>query len=212
MHDAIRVQSAPFLAQCKQSAAGRRWRPLCRLREWRFRVRRRRSRALGGLWFLRPFPGGSRRWAGRLKFRDYWIGIDRGRGGRGEISGNTDYLHLNSCRLELVQGVSDRETAVGGGHGDRAGCLAAWPQGGAGVGSLRRRFKLHLHGWRRRFEGIQGKRRAAGQAESGCGHHDDTTHDKSVTLVRRTAAIPIFDHRSVETAAQLCGPASLSDG
>src|ERR1019366_507133 len=96
----------------------------------------------------------------------------------------------DGCRLELVERVSDRETAVRSGHGDGAGCLAARPQGRTGIGSRRHRVELDLQGWRGRLEGGPGKRGGARQASSRHGNHDDTTHDQSVILIRLTATIP----------------------
>ena len=175
----MRSAHNPHLAQCKRSAGGRGGRRCrCRRGEWRS-CRRRRSHALRGFWpfRLQHFPHRPRRWAGRLKFRDHGIGIDRRRGWRGEIAGDMDHLHRDGCRLELVERVSNGETAVGSGHGDGAGRLATRPQRRTGIGSLRHRLELDLHRRRCRLERIQGKRRATGQASSRYGNHDDTTHD-----------------------------------
>src|ERR1700682_5517058 len=210
MHDAMRIQSAPFLVQCKQSSGG----------GWRLRCRSGGigRRGLGRFWLLRNqhflLGGGLRRWASRLKFRDHRIGIDRRRWGRREISGDTNDLHRDGHRLELVQRVRDRETAVRGGYIDRAGCLATRPQRRPGIGALRHRLELNLHGWRRRLEGIPRERGAAGQAVARNCNRDDTTHDRSATLCgqplqfpwRAYARHPHSEHRSVTTAVQPCPP------
>jgi len=192
MHDVIRIQSAPFLVQCEQSS-GRGWG--C-LREWRSGGSGRR--ALGRFWLL----GGLRRCASRLKFRDNRIGIDRRRWGSREISGisgGPNDLHRDGRRLELVQRVRDRKTAVRGGYIDRTWCLATWSQRRPGIGALRHRLELDLHGWRRRLEGIPGKRGAAGQAIPRNCNRDDTTHDQSATLVRPAATIPVACIRSPQS-------------
>src|SRR5229473_81764 len=84
MHDAMRIQSAPFWVQCKPSSGGG-WGGLRRLRDCRSGGSGRR--VLGRFWLLRNqhflLGGCPRRWASRLKFRDNRIGIDRRRGGRG---------------------------------------------------------------------------------------------------------------------------------
>ena len=188
----MRIQSAPFLVQCKPSSGGG-WGGLRRLRQCRPGGSGRR--VLGRFWLFRNqhflLGGGPRRWASRLKFRDHWIGIDRRRWGRREISGDTNDLHRDGRWLELVQRVRDRETAVRGGYIDRAGCLATRPDRRPGIGALRHRLELNLHGWRRRLEGIPGKRGAAGQAVPRNCNRDDTTHDRSATLVRPAATIPM---------------------
>jgi len=188
----MRIQSAPFWVQCKPSSGGR-WGGLRRLRECRSGGSGRR--VLGRFWLLRNqhflLGGCPRRWASRLKFRDNRIGIDCRRRGRREIAGDTNDLHRDGCRLELVQRVRDRETAVRGGYSDRAGCLATRPQRRPGIGALRHRLELNLHGWRRCLEGIPGKRGAAGQAIPRNCNRDDTTHDRSATLVRPAAIFPM---------------------
>jgi hypothetical protein len=194
------AQSALCLVQCKQSAAGCRR----RAREWRS-GRGGRSR-LGWFWLLRRpqhFSGGLRRRAGRLKFRENRIGIDRRRRGSSEISGDANDLHRDGHRLEFVQGVGDRETAVGSCYGDRAWRLASWPQRGAGIGSLRRRLELDLYGWRRRLEGVPGKRGTAGKAASRNCNRENTTHDRSATLEHdpETSA-PVFREDHAQTRNQ----------
>src|SRR5882724_2325574 len=192
MHDAMRIQSAPFWAQCKPSSGGG-WGGLYWLRECRSGGSGRR--VLGRFWLLRNqyflLGGCPRRWAGRLKFRDNRIGIDRRRRGRREIAGDANDLHRDGLRLELVQCVGDRETAVRGGYSDGAGCFATRPDRRPGIGALRHRLELNLHVWRRRLEGIPGKRGAAGQAVPRNCNRDDTTHDRSATLVRPAATIPM---------------------
>jgi len=208
-HDAIRAQSAPCPVQGKQSAGGRgRRRCLLRRGEWRSRRRRRRRHALRWFWLFRlqHFPHCLRRRTGRLKLRDHGIGIHRRRGRRGEIAGDMDHLHRDGCRLEVVERVSDRETAVGSGHGDGAGRLATWPQGRTGIGSWRHRFELNLHCRRCRLETIQGKRGATRQTSPRYGNHDDTTHDASATLSRLTAAIPAS---TIGASGQRCNHAGL---
>jgi len=85
----------------------------------------------------------------------------------------------------------DRETAVGSGHGDGTWRLATRPHGRKGIGSRRRRFELDLDGWRRRPEGVRGKRGTAGQAESRYGNHDDTTHVNPSLLCGKLPQSPL---------------------
>jgi hypothetical protein len=153
---------------------------------------RRRRGAFG-----RPRPFGSHhlagspwRRAGRMKFREHRIGIDRHGPCAEKITGDTDNPDGNGNRQESVHRVTDRETAIGRGYGDGAGCSAAGPDGCPGIDTRRRRFELNQSGWRRRLESIPGIRGAAGQAQSCCGNYDETTHGPSVTLVRLTATFP----------------------
>ena len=141
----------------KRSAAGRR----CRRGEGRSGRRRRALRRLWRFRFQHFLPGSFGWRIRRLELGDHRIGIDRRRAWRGEISGDTDHLHRNGHRLELVQRVGDREAAIRRGHGDRAGRLARRPKRGDGIGAWRRRLELDLYGWRRRFEGVQRERGAA---------------------------------------------------
>jgi hypothetical protein len=154
---------------------------------------RRRRGAFG-----RPRPFGShhlagRPWrrAGRMKFREHRIGIDRHCPCAEKITGDTDNPDGNGNRQESVHRVTDRETAIGRGHADGAGCSAAGPEGCPGIDTRRCRFELNQSGWRRRLESIPGIRGAAGQAQSCCGNYDETTHSPSVTLVRLTATFPV---------------------
>jgi hypothetical protein len=181
-------------------SAGRRGR-LCRLGERRSCGRRRGGSGRPRL--LRPhhLPDPRRR-AGKVEFREHRIGVDRHGSRTEEITGDTDNPDGDGNRQESRLRVGDRETAIRRGHDDRARCVAASPQGGPGIGTRRRRLQLNLNGWRRRLESVPGQRGAAGQAQSRCGNHDETTHSPSVTLVRLTATFPGFDHRSVSTATQ----------
>jgi hypothetical protein len=215
MHDAIRVQCGVCLLQRGRSTAGRgRWGRHLRGGEWRSRGRRSRGGGLGRFRLFRPLRWGGLRWrARRLKLRDYRIGIDRRGGGGGEIAGNTDYLHRDGNRLELAERIGDRKTGVGSGDGDGAWCPATRPEGCAGLGSLRHRLELNLHGGRGGLEVVRRERGTAGQTSSRYGNHEDTTHDRSVR--HPAAAIchnPRIDHRSVGTAVQPGGSASLIDG
>lgn len=198
------------------STAGRgRWgRHLRRVGEWRSRGSSSPGSGLGWFRLFRFLRcvGGLRCRARRLKLRDYWIGIDRRGGGGREIAGTMDYLHRDGNRLELVERIGDRKTGVGSGHGDGAWCLATRPEGCAGFGSLRHRLELNLHGGRGRLEGVRRERGTAGQASSRYGNHKDTTHERSATPIAAIRHNPRIDHKSVSTALQPHGSASLIDG
>jgi hypothetical protein len=161
-HDAIGAQSAPYVVRCKQSAGrcGRRRGRRCwrRRREWRS-PRRRRGHALRLFRLFRPqhFALGLRRRAGRLKFRDHWIGIDHGRGRGREIAGDSGHLHRHGNRLEPVERVRDRETTLWSRYGEGARRFAAGPQGGSGLSSRWNRLQLDLHHRLRWLERVEGK-------------------------------------------------------
>jgi hypothetical protein len=193
-----------------ESAGGRR-RCLRRFGERRSCGRR----GCGGSGRPRPFgphPDRLRRRANRMKFGEYRIGINRHGPCAEEFAGDTDRPDRDGHRNEFVQRIGDRETAIGRGYGDRARRSAAGSDRRPGIDAGRRGFKLNLSGWRRRLEGVPGKRGAAGQAQSRRGNHDETTHGPSVNFSAANCHIPRFDHRSVGTATQPRGPYSLING
>jgi hypothetical protein len=158
-HVAISAQSAVGVVQCKQLAGRRR----CRLpgvRERRSRGRRCRG-VFGFPRLFRPHRLADR--DHRLQLRDHRIGIDFRRPGGEKTTGIAADLHRDRDRLELVEGVTDREAAFGNGHAHRAGGFAAWPQGSSSFGPRWRRFQLNLHDRRGRLEVVRRKRRATGK-------------------------------------------------
>ena len=163
---------------------------------WFGERRSRRRRRRGAFGWPRPFgshhlAGSPWRRAGRMKFREHRIGIDRHCACAEKITGDTDNPDGDGNGQESVHRVTDRETAIGRGHGDGAGGSAAGPDGCPGIDTRRCRFELNHSGWRRRLESIPRIRGAAGQTQSCCGNYDETTHSPSVTLVRLTATFPV---------------------
>jgi hypothetical protein len=165
------------VVHCEQSVGWRRRRRWCdrrcRCRRWRCRFGEGASRggwrrgARGRPGLSRPvhFPGPLRRRGHRLKFGDDWIRIDPRRSARHEIAGHTDHVGRDRRRLEFVHGEGDGEIRpLRRRDADRARRLATGSEGGAGIGTRRRRFEPNLHGRRGRFESVQRKRGAAGKA------------------------------------------------
>lgn len=122
-------------------------------------VRQRRSRCRrcpGGVFGLRRLfrshrgAGRLRRRGDGLKLRDHRIGIDprRPRGKKTSLAAADPNRDRN--RLEIIQGVTDREIGLGNGHVNGAGGLATLSHGSTGIGSRRRGLKLNLQGWRSR--------------------------------------------------------------
>ena len=152
-----------------------------------------------------------RRRAGGLQFGEHRAGFDHGRGGRGEIAGIPDHLDRTVTGWNLGIAKVTEKPASGAGTVDRAGGLAARSERGGGVGPRRGRFELDLDRRRRRLEGIEGKRGAAGKARSGDGNRDDTTHDRSLYCGKPPQS-PLANHRSARTELQPRAAKSLKDG